>query len=115
LSDLPWYIGYFSGKHWLRNIDYSIEDIFKVLEAAKDLKEKFHRGEETIYLKGKTLYLIFYNKSLRTRNSFQTGIYQLGGMGIYISPDQVYAPTLPEDMIPYQTEAIRDVARVLSR
>ncbi len=115
MVDLPWYVGYFSGKHWLRNTDYSIDDIFKVLEAARDLKNKFHLGVETPYLRGKTLYMIFYNKSLRTRNSFQTGIYQLGGQGIYISPDQVYAPTLPEDMVPYQTEAIRDVARVLSR
>ena len=111
----PWYVGYLEGKHWLSNADYDIDTILKVLEAAKDLKEKFHQKVETKYLPGKVLYLIFYNKSLRTRNSFQTGIYQLGGMGIFISPHDVYTPTLPEDMVPYQTEAIRDVSRVLSR
>jgi len=116
VSDKPWYLGFLKGKHWLRNIDYDIDTIMDVLKAAKDLKEKFHSGIKRVeWLTGKTLYLIFYNKSLRTRNSFQTGMYQLGGNAIYISPDQVYTPTLPEDMVPYQTEAIRDVARVLSR
>ncbi|MCS7128406.1 MAG: hypothetical protein N3E36_05415 [Sulfolobales archaeon] len=115
MNDLPWYVGYFSGRHWLKNVDYSIDDVVRVIEASRDLKNKFYLGVETPYLKGRTLYLIFYNKSLRTRNSFQTGVFQLGGQGIYISPDQVYAPTLPEDMVPYQTEAISDVARVLSR
>ncbi len=112
----PWYVGFLEGKHWLRNIDYDYETVMKVLEAARDLKEKLHNNIKRVdWLEGKTLYLIFYNKSLRTRNSFQTGMYQLGGNAIYISPDQVYTPTLPEDMVPYQTEAIRDVARVLSR
>ncbi len=112
----PWFLGYLEGKHWLANIDYDIDTIFKVLQAAKELKEMYHKGVRKVnWLDGKTLYLLFYNKSLRTRNSFQTGIYQLGGQGIYIAADQVYKPTLPEDMVPYQTEAIRDVARVLSR
>lgn len=113
--DTPWYLGYLEGRHWLKNIDYDIDTILKVLQAARELKEMFHKGVRKVdWLNGKTLYLIFYNKSLRTRNSFQTGMYQLGGNAIYISPDQVYTPTLPEDMVPYQTEAISDVARVLS-
>jgi ornithine carbamoyltransferase len=112
----PWFIGYLKGKDWLSNYDYDVETIRLVLKAARELKEMFHSGVRRVnWLEGRTLYMIFYNKSLRTRNSFQTGIYQLGGQGVYISPDQVYAPTLPEDMIPYQTEAISDVARVLSR
>jgi len=112
----PWFLGYLEGEHWLKNIDYDIDTLLAVLKAARELKENYHKGIRRVnWLEGKTLYLIFYNKSLRTRNSFQTGMYQLGGNAIYISPDQVYTPTLPEDMIPYQTEAIRDVARVLSR
>jgi ornithine carbamoyltransferase len=111
-----WFLGLLEGKHWLSNVDYDIDTIFTVLKAAKELKEMFHKGVRKVnWLDGKTLYLIFYNKSLRTRNSFQTGMYQLGGQAIYISPDQVYTPTLPEDMVPYATEAISDVARVLSR
>ncbi|WP_276814630.1 ornithine carbamoyltransferase [Desulfurococcus amylolyticus] len=112
----PWFVGYLKGKDWLSNYDYDIDTIFKVLQAAKELKQMYHSGARKVnWLEGKMLYLIFYNKSLRTRNSFQTGVYQLGGQATYISPDQVYAPTLPEDMVPYQTEAISDVARVLSR
>ncbi|MEM1618664.1 MAG: ornithine carbamoyltransferase [Desulfurococcaceae archaeon] len=114
--DKPWFVGYLHGKHWISNYEYDLDTILKVLQAARELKEMYHRGIRKVnWLDGKTLYLIFYNKSLRTRNSFQTGMYQLGGQAIYISPDQVYTPTLPEDMIPYQTEAISDVARVLSR
>jgi len=59
--------------------------------------------------------MFFYNRSLRTRNSFEAGIYQLGGHAHFLSPQDAYTPTLPEDMVPYQTESISDVARVLSR
>ncbi|MEM0506570.1 MAG: ornithine carbamoyltransferase, partial [Thermosphaera sp.] len=112
----PWFVGLLHGQDWLSNYDHDIDTVFKVLKAARELREMYHNGiRKVTWLDGKMLYLIFYNKSLRTRNSFQTGIYQLGGQATYISPDQVYAPTLPEDMVPYQTEAISDVARVLSR
>lgn len=111
----PWYVGYFKGKDWLKNIDYTQEEIKKVIEAAKDLKEKFSKGIPTPYLQGKTLFMLFYNRSLRTRNSFEAGMFQLGGHAHFLSPQDVYTPTLPEDMIPYKTEAISDVARVLSR
>ena len=112
----PWFVGYLKGRDWVSNYDYDIDTIRLVLRAARELKELFRSGVRRVnWLEGRTLYMIFYNKSLRTRNSFQTGIYQLGGQGVYISPDQVYAPTLPEDMVPYQTESISDVARVLSR
>ncbi len=111
----PWYVGYFKGRDWLKNIDYTQEEVKKVIEAAKDLKEKFSKGMPTPYLQGKTLFMLFYNRSLRTRNSFEAGMFQLGGHAHFLSPQDVYTPTLPEDMIPYKTEAIGDVARVLSR
>ncbi len=111
----PWYVGCMKGKHFLNTQDFTREEIEKILEAAKDLKQKFRKREPTPYLVGKTLFMIFYNRSLRTRNSFEAGIFQLGGHAHFISPQDVYTPTLPEDMIPYQTEAISDVARVLSR
>jgi len=108
-------VGYFEGRDWLKNIDYTQEEVKKVIEAAKDLKEKFSKGTPTPYLQGKTLFMLFYNRSLRTRNSFEAGMFQLGGHAHFLSPQDVYTPTLPEDMIPYKTEAISDVARVLSR
>lgn len=112
---IPKYVGAFKGKDFLNTQDYSQEDITKVLDAAKDLKEKFKSRVQTPYLPGSTLFMLFYNRSLRTRNSFEAGIYQLGGHAHFMSPQDVYTPTLPEDMIPYQTESISDVARVLSR
>ncbi|OYT49824.1 MAG: ornithine carbamoyltransferase [Desulfurococcales archaeon ex4484_204] len=111
----PWYVGYFEGKSWLMNVAFTQDDIRKVIDAAKDLKYKFKAKVPTPYLVGKTLFMLFYNRSLRTRNSFEAGMFQLGGHAHFLSPQDVYTPTLPEDMIPYKTEAISDVARVLSR
>jgi len=113
--DKPEYIGTMRGKDFLNTQDFTQEDIRRILDAADDLKEKFKRREPTIYLPGRTLFMIFYNRSLRTRNSFEAGIYQLGGHAHFLSPQDLYTPTLPEDMIPYATESISDVSRVLSR
>lgn len=112
---IPRYVGAFKGKDFLNTQDFSQEEITQVLDAAKDLKEKFKSRVETPYLHGSTLFMFFYNRSLRTRNSFEAGIYQLGGHAHFLSPQDAYTPTLPEDMVPYQTESISDVARVLSR
>ena len=111
----PPYVGAMRGKHFLNTNDFTQEEIKKILETARDLREKFKKRIPTQYLSGRTLFMLFYNRSLRTRNSFEAGIYQLGGHAHFLSPQDVYTPTLPEDMIPYQTESIADVARVLSR
>jgi len=103
------------GKHFLNTNDFSQEEIWRIIEAARDLRSRFKARIPTPYLKGRTLFMLFYNRSLRTRNSFEAGMYQLGGHAHFLSPQDVYTPTLPEDMIPYQTESIADVARVLSR
>ena len=111
----PPYVGSMAGKDFLDTNDHSQEEIAKILKAAEDLRVKFRKRRETPYLAGRTLFMLFYNRSLRTRNSFEAGIYQLGGHAHFLSPGDVYTPTLPEDMVPYQTEAIADVGRVLSR
>jgi len=113
--ELPKYAGLLRGRHFLNTNDFTQEEIKQVLEAARDLRSKFRARIPTPYLQGKTLFMLFYNRSLRTRNSFEAGIFQLGGHAHFLSPQDVYTPTLPEDMIPYQTESIADVARVLSR
>ncbi len=112
---MPKYVGAFGGKDFLNTQDFTQEEIRQVLDAAADLKEKFKSRAQTTYLAGRTLFMLFYNRSLRTRNSFEAGIYQLGGHAHFISPQDVYTPTLPEDMVPYKTESISDVGRVLSR
>lgn len=111
----PSYVGSMAGKDFLNTNDFTQERIASVLRAAEDLKVKFRRRLPTPYLPGNTLFMLFYNRSLRTRNSFEAGIYQLGGHAHFLSPSDVYTPSLPEDMVPYQTEAIADVGRVLSR
>ncbi len=111
----PWYVGIWEGQDYLTNINRTQEEIKMIIEAARDLERKFKSKIPTPYLAGQTLFMLFYNRSLRTRNSFEAGIFQLGGHGNFLSPNDVYTPTLPEDMVAYKTEAISDVARVLSR
>lgn len=111
----PDYVGALSGRDFLTTEDFSREELSQVLDAADDLKEKYNNRKVTDYCDRRTLFLMFYNRSLRTRNSFESGIYQLGGDSNFLSPDDVYEPTLPEDMVPYKTESISDVGRVLSR
>lgn len=66
-------------------------------------------------LKNKAIYFLFFNQSLRTRSSFQTGLAKLGGIPIILDPNAgIYTPALPGREIPYSTERISDVARVLS-
>ncbi len=111
----PWYVGIWEGQDYLTNVNRTQEEIKMIIEAARDLERKFKSKVPTPYLAGQTLFMLFYNRSLRTRNSFEAGIFQLGGHGNFLSPNDVYTPTLPEDMVAYKTEAISDVARVLSR
>ena len=112
---MPSYVGLFKGKDFLNTQDFTQDELKQILDAADDLRKKFRARKPTEYLPGRTLFMIFYNRSLRTRNSFEAGIYQLGGHAHFLSPQDLYTPTLPEDMVPYQTEAISDVSRVLSR
>ena len=109
------FVGKWKGKHFLDTDDFSQEQIKEVLDAADVLRKLFRSRKEHHYLPGKTLFMMFYNRSLRTRNSFEAGMYQLGGHAHFLSPQDVYTPALPEDMVAYQTEAISDVSRVLSR
>jgi N-acetylornithine carbamoyltransferase len=112
---LPSFIGVWNGKDFLDTNDFSQEEIKKILDAADTLRKLFRSRRKHHYLLGQTLFMLFYNRSLRTRNSFEAGMYQLGGHAHFLSPQDVYTPALPEDMVAYQTEAISDVARVLSR
>jgi N-acetylornithine carbamoyltransferase len=109
------YVGIWKGKDFLNTNDFSQKEIMKILDAADDLRKLFRSRKQHHYLPGKTLFMMFYNRSLRTRNSFEAGMFQLGGHAHFLSPQDVYTPALPEDMIAYQTEAISDVGRVLSR
>jgi len=109
------YVGIFQNRDWLESQSWSQEDLKTLLEIAKDLKKKY-KAHESIgdILKNRTLFMIFFNRSLRTRNSFEAGMTQLGGHAHFLSPQDIYVPALPEDEEAYKTERIADVARVLN-
>jgi len=106
----------FKGRDFLTLRDYTREEVETILDVALDLKRRFAIGEPHDHLlRGKTLFMIFYNMSLRTRNSFEAGMTQLGGHAHFLEPGKIYTPALPGKEIAYTTERVSDVARVLSR
>ena len=72
-------------KHLLKLLDLSKEDIIGILNLADQLKYERRHGIAHPLLAGKTLGMIFQKSSTRTRVSFETGIYQLGGQGLFLS------------------------------
>lgn len=93
-------------KHLLKMMDLSTEEINEILNLADQLKYELKHGIPHDHLKGKTLGMIFRKASTRTRVSFETGMYQLGGNPLYLSAS---------DMQIGRGEPIQDTARVLSR
>lgn len=94
------------GKSFLSINDLTLEEMYQIFDLSRTLKEKLYTGEEHHFLKGKTLGMIFAKPSTRTRISFEVGIYQLGGIGMYFGPN---------DLQLNRGETISDTAKVLSR
>ena len=93
-------------KDFVSIADYSRADIENIFKLTKELKDKTKAGEEHHICKGKTMSMIFAKPSARTRISFETGMYQLGGYALYLSPTDIGIG---------KREAVKDIARVLSR
>jgi len=93
-------------KHLLKLADLDKGDILDVLNLADQLKYENQHGIEHHHLKGKTLGMIFQKSSTRTRVSFETGMYQLGGQALFLSN---------RDLQIGRGEPVQDTARVLSR
>ena len=93
-------------KHFLKLLDCTKEEIIELLDLADQLKKYVKEGKEHHFLKGKTLGMIFEKSSTRTRVSFETGMYQLGGHALFISS---------KDAQIGRGEPTQDTARVLSR
>ena len=102
------------GRDFITWLDFSRDEIEAMLDTAHDLKRKFIRRESHKVLEGQTLHMLFYNTSLRTRNSFEAGMTQLGGHAHFLQSDVVYTPALKGEEIAYKTERISDVSRVLA-
>jgi ornithine carbamoyltransferase len=94
------------GRDFLRVNDWDAEDLVVVLDLADKLKARLKQGILDPHLEGRTLGMIFTKPSTRTRVSFETGIAQLGGTGLYLSAN---------DLQLGRGETIKDTAIVLSR
>jgi len=106
----------FRGRDFLTLLDWTKEEVETILDVALDLKRRYALGElHNHLLPAKTLFMLFYNQSLRTRNSFEAGMTQLGGHAHFLDPSKIYTPALPGKEVPYSTERVSDVARVLAR
>ena len=93
-------------KHLLKMSDLSTEEIIEILNLADQLKYELKHNIPHPHLKGKTLGMNFQNASTRTRVSFETGMYQLGGYPLFLSS---------HDLQIGRGEPVQDTARVLSR
>ena len=94
------------GRSFTRVADWSREELVQVLDLGDDLKRRRQAREEHHLLPGRTLGMIFQKPSTRTRVSFEVGIYELGGTGLYLSAG---------DLQLGRGETIKDTAHVLSR
>ena len=92
--------------HLLKLLDLSKEEITDLLNLADQLKYETKHGIKNMPLKGMTLGMIFQKASTRTRVSFETGMYQLGGHALMLSSS---------DLQIGRGEPVQDTARVLSR
>ena len=93
-------------KHLLKLQDLTTEEITDILNLADQLKYEQKHGIPHNHLKGKTLGMIFEKASTRTRVSFETGMYQLGGYALFLSSSELQIG---------RGEPVEDTARVLSR
>lgn len=96
----------FRGKHLITLQDWTREEIDTVLDVSYDLKRKYAMGIPTPYLSYKTIFLMFFEQSTRTRNSMEAGITQLGGHANYLDTSTMQVS---------HGESAKDTATILSR
>lgn len=96
----------FRGKHFVTLEDWTKEEVDTLLDVSYDLKRKFAMGIPTPYLRDKTIFLMFFEQSTRTRNSMEAGIAQLGGHGNYLDTSGMQIA---------HGEVAKDTAVILSR
>ena len=93
-------------KHFLSAGDLTCDDVLRLFRVAAELKQQLKGGRHSSALAGRTLALIFEKPSLRTRVTFEVGLIQLGGRGVYLSSGEIGMGS---------RESVPDVARNLSR
>ena len=93
-------------KHFLTLSDFSKEELLEIINLSIKIKKQTKQKEFVPYLQKQTRGMIFEKSSTRTRVSFEVGIYQLGGIGLFLSSN---------DLQIGRGEPIKDTARVISR
>lgn len=93
-----------SMRHFVTINDCTAEEFHRILELAATIKRDFKQGKSSAMLAGKVLGMIFEKQSLRTRVSFEAGMFQLGGTAISLGSEIGFG----------KRESIKDIAQVLS-
>jgi N-acetylornithine carbamoyltransferase len=88
------------GKDYIETIDWTVEELEEVVRVSMELKADRKAKRPHRLLPDQTLYMLFLDKSTRTRNAFETGMTQLGGHAIFLDADktQVSHGESPKDM-----------------
>lgn len=94
------------GKHFLTTDDWTKDELDVVFQRAAELKKQFYKEEQHLYLPWKTLFMIFFEQSTRTRNSMEAGMTQLGGHAHDLTADKMQLS---------HGESAKDTAIILSR
>jgi ornithine carbamoyltransferase len=94
-----------AGKDYIETIDWTIPELEETLAVAAELKADRKAGRSHRLLAEKTLYMLFLDKSTRTRNAFETGMTQLGGHAIFLDADKTQVS---------HGESPKDTAKTLS-
>lgn len=94
------------GKSLIEIQHLTLEEIYQIFDLSRTLKEERLTGKKHHVLDGKKLGMIFSKPSTRTRVSFEVGIYELGGVGLYFNQN---------DLQLKKSESVSDTAKVLSR
>ncbi len=92
-------------RHFLTLKDYTKEEILEIIDLGLAIKKELKSGERKTYMSNKTLAMIFEKSSTRTRVSFEAGIFQLGGHGLFLSNRDIHLG---------RGEPVKDTARVIS-
>ncbi len=93
-------------RHFLTLKDFSKEELLEMIALAQKIKAQTKERKFVPYLEHQTLGMIFEKSSTRTRVSFETGIYQLGGIGLFLSSNDIQLG---------RGEPMKDTSRVISR
>jgi N-acetylornithine carbamoyltransferase len=97
---------FFGGRDWITTQEWTNAELDVLLDVASDLKQKFKARIPHRYLPDQTIFLMFFDKSTRTRNSFEAGMTQLGGHAHFLTADVMQVS---------HGESAKDTGIILSR